>query len=275
MRARSRMSVTPQTLTALGRAGRRRSVRGTYAGRAGRAASPLVDCQRDDPRPLSAAPDLLAFDREHVWHPYTSMTDPAPTRLVTGASGVRLRLADGSELVDGMSSWWAAIHGYNHPALNAGARRAGGGVLLMFGAHPRAVRLAQRLVELSRPGWSTCSSPTPGGERRGRAQDGAAVPARGRPARADPDADRPRRLPRRHVRLHERVRPGGRHALDVRRRAPRQLFADRPGSEEEWPPGRSRSRRWPPSTHELAGIIVEPVCRAPAACTSTRPRASR
>ena len=104
------------------------------------------------PDAFPAAPDLLAFDRDHVWHPYTSMTDPAPTRLVTGASGVRLRLADGSELVDGMSSWWAAIHGYNHPALNAAlAAQASEFSHVMFGGltHEPAVRLAQRLVELS------------------------------------------------------------------------------------------------------------------------------
>ena len=61
---------------------------------------------------------LLAFDREHVWHPYTSVTDPTPVRLVESASGVRLRLADDTELVDGMSSWWAAIHGYAVPELD-------------------------------------------------------------------------------------------------------------------------------------------------------------
>ena len=107
------------------------------------------------PDAFRAAPDLLAFDREHVWHPYTSMTDPAPTRLVTGASGVRLRLADGSELVDGMSSWWAAIHGYNHPVLNAAlAAQAAEFSHVMFGGltHEPAVRLAQRLVELSPAG---------------------------------------------------------------------------------------------------------------------------
>ncbi|GCD91969.1 adenosylmethionine--8-amino-7-oxononanoate transaminase [Nocardioides sp. LS1] len=98
------------------------------------------------------APDLLAFDREHVWHPYTSMTDPTPTRLVTGASGTRLTLADGTELVDGMSSWWAAIHGYNHPVLNAAlAAQAADYAHVMFGGltHEPAIRLAQRLVDLS------------------------------------------------------------------------------------------------------------------------------
>jgi adenosylmethionine---8-amino-7-oxononanoate aminotransferase len=99
--------------------------------------------------------DLLAYDREHLWHPYTSMTDPTPVRLVTGADGVRLRLADGTRLVDGMSSWWAAIHGYNHPVLNAAlASQAHDFAHVMFGGltHAPAVRLAERLVEISPAG---------------------------------------------------------------------------------------------------------------------------
>ena len=98
---------------------------------------------------------LLAFDREHVWHPYTSMTDPTPVRLVTGADGVRLRLDDGTHLVDAMSSWWAAIHGYNHPALNAAlTKQAGELAHVMFGGltHEPAIRLAERLVELAPDG---------------------------------------------------------------------------------------------------------------------------
>ncbi len=99
--------------------------------------------------------DLLAWDREHVWHPYTSMTDPTPVRMVVGADGVRIRLADGAELIDGMSSWWAAIHGYNHPVLNAALTRQTGELAhVMFGGltHEPAIRLAQRLVELSPEG---------------------------------------------------------------------------------------------------------------------------
>jgi adenosylmethionine---8-amino-7-oxononanoate aminotransferase len=98
---------------------------------------------------------LLAYDREHVWHPYTSMTEPTPVRLVTGASGCRLRLADGREVIDGMSSWWAAIHGYRHPALDRALKgQADDFAHVMFGGltHEPAIRLAQRLVEITPTG---------------------------------------------------------------------------------------------------------------------------
>ncbi|MQY05305.1 adenosylmethionine--8-amino-7-oxononanoate transaminase [Actinomadura macrotermitis] len=95
---------------------------------------------------------LLAFDREHVWHPYAPMPAAGPVHPVVSASGVRLTLADGSELIDGMSSWWAAIHGYDHPRLNAAVTgQLGKMAHVMFGGltHPPAVRLAERLVALS------------------------------------------------------------------------------------------------------------------------------
>jgi adenosylmethionine-8-amino-7-oxononanoate aminotransferase len=92
---------------------------------------------------------LLADDRAHVWHPYAAM--PATTRplAVRGADGVRLTLVDGRELVDGMSSWWCAIHGYRHPALDDAARDQLGRMShVMFGGltHEPAVELARRLV---------------------------------------------------------------------------------------------------------------------------------
>jgi adenosylmethionine-8-amino-7-oxononanoate aminotransferase len=95
---------------------------------------------------------LLDLDRLHVWHPYSPMPatgDPLP---VVGAEGVRLRLADGRELIDGMASWWCAVHGYRHPVLDAAVRSQLERMAhVMFGGltHEPAVRLAARLVELT------------------------------------------------------------------------------------------------------------------------------
>ncbi|MEU4425722.1 adenosylmethionine--8-amino-7-oxononanoate transaminase [Actinoplanes sp. NPDC024001] len=99
--------------------------------------------------------ELLALDRAHVWHPYGPMPGRSDPYLVESAEGVRLRLADGRELVDGMSSWWAAIHGYRHPVLDAAlAEQAGRMSHVMFGGltHEPAIRLAATLVELTPPG---------------------------------------------------------------------------------------------------------------------------
>ncbi len=97
------------------------------------------------------------FDRDHLWHPYTSMTDPLPTHPVVEADGVRLRLADGREVVDAMASWWCAIHGYRHPELDAAVQdQLGRMAHVMFGGltHQPAVELAARLVDLTPDGLS-------------------------------------------------------------------------------------------------------------------------
>ncbi|WP_310608618.1 adenosylmethionine--8-amino-7-oxononanoate transaminase [Buttiauxella brennerae] len=97
-------------------------------------------------------PADLAFDQQHIWHPYTSMTQPLPVYPVVGATGCELQLADGKALVDGMSSWWAAIHGYNHPRLNQAMKDQIDQMShVMFGGitHPPAVALCRKLVAMT------------------------------------------------------------------------------------------------------------------------------
>ena len=96
--------------------------------------------------------EQLAFDSQHIWHPYSSMINPPPMFPVESASGVRIRLSDGRELIDGMASWWSVVHGYNHPALNRVAHEQIDRMShVMFGGltHTPAIELSRRLVEMT------------------------------------------------------------------------------------------------------------------------------
>ncbi|HEU4945869.1 MAG TPA: adenosylmethionine--8-amino-7-oxononanoate transaminase [Kribbella sp.] len=100
--------------------------------------------------------ELLGRDAELLWHPYSSLSAPSPTRLVRGADGVRLSIDDGSggtvRAIDAMASWWCMIHGYRHPVLDAALHdQIDAYSHVMFGGltHEPAIRLAERLVEIT------------------------------------------------------------------------------------------------------------------------------
>lgn len=102
-----------------------------------------------------ATHDLLRLDRAHVWHPYTDFNQPGLIAPVSHAQGVELHLTDGRLLIDGMSSWWSAIHGYNHPILNqALTNQLGKMAHVMFAGitHEPAVKLASTLAKITPEG---------------------------------------------------------------------------------------------------------------------------
>jgi adenosylmethionine---8-amino-7-oxononanoate aminotransferase len=104
--------------------------------------------------PVSDA-ELLAADARHVWHPYAPIRDPQTPLLVASAGGIRLRLRDGLELIDGMSSWWCAIHGYRHPVIDAAlGEQVQDMAHVMLGGltHEPVVALATRLAALAPAG---------------------------------------------------------------------------------------------------------------------------
>ncbi|WMY97716.1 MAG: adenosylmethionine--8-amino-7-oxononanoate transaminase [Arsenophonus sp.] len=95
--------------------------------------------------------DDINFDLKHIWHPYTSMNNPIPTYPVISASGVKLKLANGKKIIDGMSSWWSVIHGYNHPVINQAAiNQIKKMSHVMFGGitHIPAIELSKQLLKI-------------------------------------------------------------------------------------------------------------------------------
>lgn len=99
--------------------------------------------------------DLLSFDRRHIWHPYASLANPPPVRLVKSASGTELELCDGRTLTDAVSSWWCVAHGHRHPAIVEAIRRQSERLPhVMFGGftHEPAIELAQALTEIAPSG---------------------------------------------------------------------------------------------------------------------------
>jgi adenosylmethionine---8-amino-7-oxononanoate aminotransferase len=211
--------------------------------------------------------EILALDAAHVWHPYAPMPGVAEPYLVTGAEGVRLHMADGRRLVDGMSSWWSAIHGYRHPVLDAAARDQLDRMShVMFGGltHEPAVRLARTLVEI-----------TPAGLEHVFLADSGSVSvevaikmclqyqrSRGRPAKC-------RLLTWRGGYHGDTFHPmsvcdpdGGMHAL-WRGVLPQQVFVEMPPTGFDAPPEPSYLALLEATiahhAEELAAVIVEPV----------------
>ncbi|PHS17518.1 MAG: adenosylmethionine--8-amino-7-oxononanoate transaminase [Kangiella sp.] len=102
--------------------------------------------------PISSS--QLAFDSRHIWHPYTNLQNPTPVLGVESADGVYLNLSSGERVIDGMASWWSAIHGYNHPVLNEAVKLQLEKMShVMFGGltHQPAIELCEKLIEITAP----------------------------------------------------------------------------------------------------------------------------
>ncbi|MEV6596037.1 adenosylmethionine--8-amino-7-oxononanoate transaminase [Actinoplanes sp. NPDC051346] len=207
--------------------------------------------------------NLLALDRAHVWHPYGPMPGRGEPYVVDSAQGVRLRLDDGRELVDGMASWWAAIHGYRHPVLDAALTdQAARMSHVMFGGltHAPAVELCRTLVELTPDGLEhvfLADSGSVGVEVAIKMALQAQL-ARGRPGR--------RRLATWRGGYHgDTFHPmsvcdpvGGMHALWTGV-LPTQVFADAPPADYDETYAAALAGMVERHADELAAVIVEPV----------------
>ncbi|MEN9726263.1 MAG: adenosylmethionine--8-amino-7-oxononanoate transaminase [Pseudomonadota bacterium] len=210
---------------------------------------------------------LTTRDRRHVWHPYSAIGSALPLFEVASARGVRLTLTDGRELIDGMSSWWSAIHGYNVPALNAAAEAQIARIShVMFGGltHEPAVRLAERLVELAPKGLETVFLADSGSVAVEVALKMALqyAVASGRPERRQVLALRGGYHGDTFGAMSVCDPVTGMHTLFAGTLAP-QLFAPRPTCrfDAPWDPADTRALETLLSTHRetLAAVILEPI----------------
>src|SRR3954463_5904933 len=207
---------------------------------------------------MAATEELLDLDRRLVWHPYGPMPAASAPLQVVSAQGVRLKLADGRELVDGMASWWCAIHGYRHPVLDAAVTgQLGRMAHVMFGGltHEGAIELAQRLVAITPEGLEhvffadsgsvsvevaikMCLQARPGRRRLITVRGGYHGDTFGAMAVCGPD--------------------GGMHAL-WRGALPEHVFADRPPRELDDAYAAHLTEVVERHAAECAAVIVEPV----------------